>query len=146
MIAIEIFTGQSDVLNPERLNNKAWIDSKLRINVIAHPIPELKQYGPARREEARPYVITPIVFVGLKLAPKRGMRPLGKLMWWAMGKSRPPHMVALKVEAKGQLNGRQAEVHARIAHPDGYELTAIPVVAYLQQYLDGTARTSSDWN
>jgi hypothetical protein len=85
-------------------------------------------------------IITPIVFVGLKLAPKRGLRPLGKLMWWAMGNSKPPHMVALKVEAKGQVNGRQAETWARIAHPDGYELTAIPVVAYLLQYLDGTAR------
>lgn len=85
-------------------------------------------------------IITSIVFVGLKLAPKRGIRPLGKLMWWAMGKSKPPYMVALKVEAKGQLNGRQAEVHARIAHLDGYELTAIPVVAYLLQYLNGTAR------
>jgi hypothetical protein len=85
-------------------------------------------------------IITPLVLVGLKLAPKRGLRPLGKLMWWGMGKSKPPHVVALKVEAKGQLNGNQAEVHARIAHPDGYELTAIPVVAYLLQYLDGTAR------
>jgi len=85
-------------------------------------------------------IITPIVFIGLKLAPKRGIRPLGKLMWWAMGKSKPPYMVALKVEAKGQLNGMQAEVEARIAHPDGYELTAIPVVAYLLQYLDDTAR------
>ena len=85
-------------------------------------------------------VITPLIFVGLKLAPKRGLRPLGKLMWWAMGKSKPPYVVALKVEAKGLLNGRQAEVHARIAHPDGYEFTAIPVVAYLKQYLDGSAR------
>ncbi len=85
-------------------------------------------------------VITPIVFIGLKLAPKRGLRPLGKLMWWAMGKSKPPHLVALKVEAKGQLNGRQAEAWAQIAHPDGYELTAIPVVAFLLQYLDGMAR------
>lgn len=49
-------------------------------------------------------------------------------------------MVALLVEAKGQLGGKQAEVHVRIAHEDGYELTAIPVVAYLKQYLDGTAR------
>jgi hypothetical protein len=85
-------------------------------------------------------IITPIVFVGLKIAPKRGIRPLGRLMWWAMGKSKPPYMVALKVEAKGQLNGKQAEVQVRIAHPDGYELTAIPVVAYLLQYLDGTVR------
>lgn len=85
-------------------------------------------------------IITPIVFVGLKLAPKRGIRLLGKLMWWAMGKSKPPYMVILKVEAKGQLNGKQAEAHVRIEHPDGYELTAIPVVAYLIQYLDGSAR------
>ena len=55
-------------------------------------------------------IITPLVFIGLKLAPKRGLRPLGKLMWWGMGKSKPPHVVALKVEAKGQLNGNQAEV------------------------------------
>lgn len=85
-------------------------------------------------------IITPIVFVGLKLAPKRGLRPLGKLMWWAMGKSKPPYLVILKVEAKGQLNSKPAEVQIRIAHPDGYELTAIPVVAYLLQYLDGSAR------
>lgn len=85
-------------------------------------------------------LITPIVMVGLKLAPKRGLRPLGKLMWWGMGKSKPPYVVALKVEAQGQLEGNQAEFDARIAHPDGYELTAIPVVAYLLQYLDGTAR------
>jgi len=58
-------------------------------------------------------LITPIVMIGLKLFPKRGIRPLGKLMWWAMGKSKPPYRVALKVEAKGELNGRQARVHAR---------------------------------
>jgi saccharopine dehydrogenase (NAD+, L-lysine-forming) len=85
-------------------------------------------------------IITPLVMVGLKLAPRRGLRPLGKLMWWGMGKSKPPYVVALKVEAKGQLNEFQAQAHARIAHPDGYELTAIPVVAYLLQYLDGSAR------
>jgi saccharopine dehydrogenase (NAD+, L-lysine-forming) len=85
-------------------------------------------------------LITPLVMVGLKLAPKRGLKPLGKLMWWGMGKSKPPYVVALKVEAKGRLDGISAQVHARVAHPDGYELTAIPVVAYLNQYLDGTAR------
>jgi saccharopine dehydrogenase (NAD+, L-lysine-forming) len=42
--------------------------------------------------------------------------------------------VVLKVEAKGLLNGRPAQVHASCAHEDGYELTAIPVVALLMQY------------
>ncbi len=79
-------------------------------------------------------LITPIVMVGLKLFPKRGIRPLGKLTWWAMGKSKPPYRVVLKVEAKGLLNGSRIRVHARCEHEDGYELTAIPVVALLMQY------------
>lgn len=84
-------------------------------------------------------LITPIVMVGLKIAPKRGLTPLGKLMWWGMQQSPPPYVVALKVEAKGLKNGQQARVEVRIEHADGYELTAIPVVAYLLQYVDETA-------
>ncbi len=85
-------------------------------------------------------IVTPLVMVGLKIAPKRGPRPLGKLMWRTMKGSRPPYLVALQVEAEGERNGRPARVRIRIEHPDGYELTAIPVVAYLRQYLDGSAR------
>ena len=79
-------------------------------------------------------LLTPIVMIGLKVAPKRGIRPLGKLMWWAMNRSKPPYRVVLKVEATGLLNGRQARVDARLEHADGYKLTAIPVVALLLQY------------
>lgn len=79
-------------------------------------------------------ILTPIVMIGLKIAPKRGIRPLGKLLWWAMGKSRPPYRVMLKVEATGQLNGKPVSVDASLDHADGYELTAIPVVALLKQY------------
>jgi len=79
-------------------------------------------------------LVTPIVMLGLKLAPRRGLRPLGKLTWWAMQLSKPPYRVVLKVEARGSLNGRQVRVEARIEHEDGYELTAIPVVAFLLQY------------
>jgi saccharopine dehydrogenase (NAD+, L-lysine-forming) len=57
-----------------------------------------------------------------------------------MRQSRPPYQVMIAVEAKGLKNGAPAKVHARVGHPDGYELTAIPVVAYLKQYLDGSAR------
>jgi saccharopine dehydrogenase (NAD+, L-lysine-forming) len=84
--------------------------------------------------------ITPIVMLGLKIAPKRGLKPLGKLMWWGMQQSPPPYVVALKVEAGGLKNGQQAKVEVRIEHADGYELTAIPVVAYLLQYMDKSAR------
>jgi saccharopine dehydrogenase (NAD+, L-lysine-forming) len=79
-------------------------------------------------------LITPLVMLGLKIAPKRGIRPLGKLMWWAMNRSKPPYRVMVKVEAAGQLNGKPARVETSIEHEDGYELTAIPVVALLMQY------------
>jgi hypothetical protein len=79
-------------------------------------------------------ILTPIIMLGLKIAPKRGIRPLGKLMWWGVKQSKPPYRVVLKVEAEGQLNGRPVQVQARIEHDDGYELTAIPVVALLMQY------------
>ena len=85
-------------------------------------------------------LITPIVMLGLKLAPAKLMTPLGKLMWWGMQQSPPPFIVALKVEAKGVKNGQPVQFHARIEHTDGYELTAIPVVAFLKQYLDRSAR------
>jgi saccharopine dehydrogenase-like NADP-dependent oxidoreductase len=79
-------------------------------------------------------IITPIVMIGLRIAPKRGIRPLGKLMWWAMRQSKPPYQVMLKVEATGQRNGKPVQLDASIEHEDGYELTAIPVVALLKQY------------
>ncbi len=85
-------------------------------------------------------LITPVVMVGLKIAPKRGLRPLGKLMWWAMQQTKPPYEVRIAVEAQGTKNGGPITVRASVAHADGYELTAIPVVAYLKQYLDGSAR------
>ncbi len=85
-------------------------------------------------------LLTPIIMLGLKVAPKRGLTPLGKLMWWGMQQSPPPYVVALKVEARGLKNGQQAQVQVRIEHADGYELTAIPVVAYLLQYMDESAR------
>ncbi len=79
--------------------------------------------------------LTMLVLLGLKIAPKRGLKPMGKLMWWIMTKlPKPPYRVALAVEAKGKLNGKPVEVRVRSEHEDGYEFTAIPVVAFLMQY------------
>lgn len=85
-------------------------------------------------------LITPIVMAGLKIAPRRGLRPLGKLMWWGMKQSKPPYGVKIAVEAAGQKDGKPVTLRAGVRHADGYELTAIPVVATLKQYMDGSAR------
>jgi saccharopine dehydrogenase (NAD+, L-lysine-forming) len=92
------------------------------------------------------WVINMVVMLGLKIAPKRSVRPLGKLLWWGMmNLPKPPYRVELQVQASGLKNGKQAKVRASIAHADGYELTAIPVVALLLQYLDGSARRPGLW-
>jgi len=92
------------------------------------------------------WVITPIVFAGVKIGPQSIFRPMGKLMWWGMQTfPKPPYIVLLKVEATGLKDGKLAKIVATVSHTDGYELTAIPVVAALQQYLDGSARRPGLW-
>jgi saccharopine dehydrogenase (NAD+, L-lysine-forming) len=92
------------------------------------------------------WVISMAVMVGLKLFPQRGIRPLGKLFWWGMmNLPRPPYRVELQVRASGLKSGKPAQVQVSVSHADGYELTAIPVVALLLQYLDGSARKPGLW-
>lgn len=92
------------------------------------------------------WVITPLVLLGIKLAPNRGIRPLGKFMWWGMQTfPKPPYLVMLRIQASGEKGGKPAAIEASLSHSDGYELTAIPVVACLMQYLDGSARRPGLW-
>ncbi len=91
------------------------------------------------------WVIMPITWVWLKIMPN-AVRPIGKFLWWSMGNfHKPPYRVELQVQASGIKDGKKATIQARVAHPDGYELTAIPVVATLLQYLDGSARKPGLW-
>ena len=92
------------------------------------------------------WVIYPIAMLGLKIAPHRGIRPLGRLVWWGMTKvPKPPYTVILKIEAEGIKDNRPKGLEISVSHPDGYELTAIPVVAMLKQVLDGSARKPGLW-
>lgn len=91
------------------------------------------------------WVVMPITWAWLKIAPK-AVRPIGKFLWWGMRTfHRPPYRVELQVQAIGFKDGRRVRLQASVAHPDGYELTAIPVVATLLQYLDGSARKPGLW-
>jgi saccharopine dehydrogenase (NAD+, L-lysine-forming) len=51
----------------------------------------------------------------------------------------------LKVEARGQHVGEPKSINLTVFHPDGYMFTAIPVVACLLQYLDGSIRKPGLW-
>ena len=92
------------------------------------------------------WVIYPIAMLGLKIAPRRGIRPLGRLVWWGMTRiPKPPYTVILKVEAEGIKDSKRKGLEISVSHADGYELTAIPVVAMLKQVLDGSARKPGLW-
>jgi saccharopine dehydrogenase (NAD+, L-lysine-forming) len=91
------------------------------------------------------WVIMPITWIWLKIMPK-AVGPIGRLLWWGMGTfHKPPYRIELQVQATGVKEGKPVEVQASVAHADGYELTAIPVVAALLQYLDGSARKPGLW-
>lgn len=51
----------------------------------------------------------------------------------------------MKGEAVGVSGGGATEVAATICHQDGYLLTAVPIVACLLQYLDGTIHKPGLW-
>lgn len=91
------------------------------------------------------WVVMPITWAWLKIVPK-AIRPIGKFLWWGMRTfHKPPYRVELQVQATGFKSERQVKVKTSVAHLDGYELTAIPVVATLLQYLDGSARKPGLW-
>ncbi len=86
-------------------------------------------------------IIMPTVMAGLKLFPKRAEKPMSKLMLWSLVRSsKPPFGVVMKLEASGQKDSKPAITEVRMFHEDGYWFTAIPVMACLLQYLDGTIR------
>ena len=84
-------------------------------------------------------VLSPVIMLGLWLAPKRGVRPMGRLMGWGLRIfSSPPYGTLLKLEAKGRKDGEPKVLDLTLSHTDGYEITAIPAAACLLQCLDGS--------
>jgi len=92
------------------------------------------------------WLVMPLAMVVNKAWPQGGLKPMGKLMNWGLKTfSRPPYGTLLKVEAQGVKNGQAKMFQVTLYHPDGYLFTAIPVVACLLQYLDGTGRKPGLW-
>ena len=92
------------------------------------------------------WFISPLVLVTLKLWPARAKRPMGRLMLWGLRRfGKPPYGTLLKVEARGQKDGRPKTVELILYHEDGYAFTAIPAAACLLQYLDRSIRRPGLW-
>jgi saccharopine dehydrogenase (NAD+, L-lysine-forming) len=92
------------------------------------------------------YAIMPGMMLALKIWPRRAVRPMGKLLCWGTQRfAAPPYGLLLKVEAAGEREGQPDTLELSAFHADGYEFTAIPVVACLLQYLDGSIRRPGLW-
>jgi hypothetical protein len=91
------------------------------------------------------WLVFPIVWIAARLGTGSSSR-LGRFLWWGMRTfHRPPYRVELVAQARGTRAGRPARVAIRVAHRDGYELTAVPIVATLLQYLDAPAAKRGLW-
>lgn len=90
-------------------------------------------------------IVFPVGIVLLKLSPR--LTPLvGRWMGWSLKTfCKPPFGTILQLEAAGERDGQPATMRVKIAHEDGYYLTAAPVVATLLQVLDGTIGEPGLW-
>ena len=71
---------------------------------------------------------------------------MGKLLYWGIKTfAQPPYGMVLKVEAEGEKDGEKKKTVVSAFHEDGYMFTAIPVVACMFQYLDGSIRKPGLW-
>lgn len=92
------------------------------------------------------FLVFPFIFISLKLFPWISIKPMSKLMEWSLATfSKPPYGIVLKLESKGEQKGKAKNVEMQMTHKDGSYFTAIPVVACLLQYLDGSINKPGLW-
>lgn len=92
------------------------------------------------------WIVSPLAVIAMKISPRKGLPLAAKLMGWGLNKfSKPPYGTLLKLDSRGIANGRQTSIEIFVSHPDGYMLTAIPMVACLLQYIDGEIRVPGLW-
>lgn len=91
------------------------------------------------------WIVFPTAIALLKSIPA-AHRSIGRFLWWGMRRfQKAPYRTELIVRASGVHAGQQTRFEAAVAHRDAYELTALAVVAALQQYLEGMAMKPGLW-
>jgi len=88
------------------------------------------------------YLIVPLAFILLAIAPNRSRKLLARLVEWGLKHTtRPPYGAVLQMKAQGTGHS----LAMTIFHEDSYLLTAAPAVACLLQYLDRSLRKPGLW-
>lgn len=113
------------------------------MDALPEQIPALRETGffIAGFNPVADWFASPVVMLGLKIAPRRLLSPMTRLMFWSMCRfARPPFGTLLRLEASGIAAGRLQTMMMNLSHEDGYALTAIPVAACVRQWLAGARR------
>ena len=89
-------------------------------------------------------MIPSMIFLNIWRA--RTIGPISRLLHWGLKKfSHPPFGTQLILQARGWKENQFITRQLKIEHGDGYLLTALPVVACLLQYRDGSIRKPGLW-
>lgn len=110
--------------------------------------PQLKDCGffIAGFNRVTDYFIMPLVMLGHKILPVFLRPSLSRLLTGSMKKySRPPYGYVLTCDAEGRKYGQQKKWSLRMEHQDPSFITAVPVVAFLKQYLSGETDQPGLW-
>ena len=85
------------------------------------------------------YFVFPLAFLLFRIRRGLGRKTIAKLLWWGMNTfSGSRQGVSFVLEAEGEKAGKRAQARVIADHDDAYVFTAIPVVACIRQYLDGS--------
>jgi hypothetical protein len=91
-------------------------------------------------------IVFPIIMAALSVFGQRAVRPAARLMFWGIKQfSSPPYGASVRLDAAGQIGEKPAEMSVLLYHENEYVFTAVPVVACLLQYLDGSIKKPGLW-
>lgn len=84
------------------------------------------------------YLVTPLIMLGSRIAPRQTVSVLGRLLSWSTRKfAKRPYGTVAQVDAEGQRDSQLVRFRLALFHEDAYVLTAIPTVAMIKQVLQG---------
>ena len=114
---------------------------------LTDQLPEIRETGfyVAGFNPILDYWLMPIIFLGIRLVPKKWAWPFVHLFLWGSKFTKPPYGVKLVSECSGLQENQPVNIRLEIFHSDEYLLTAAPVVACLLQLLDGSIRKPGLW-
>lgn len=118
------------------------------MGLVARDFPSLEEAGfyVAGLNWFVDWLAFPLAMAWRKLLPGAGDRAMKQLMSWGLRRfSRPPYATMLQLSADGLSDAGETRFELTVSHHDAYQLTAIPVLACLIQYLSGEIRRPGLW-